>query len=302
MPEIRDRFTFEPDKDALSKWLGTRKAGFYAGNTAIHGFFEDFKPNSDITWFFFAIIGELVGAALTLQGGIRKGGAFLYGSIFLVLMFIICDILFAIKLHRNVAKKCYIDNLLFLNGEDDPIRSVNLKQRREEGKTGDVFYVSCIIFIAIVKIASVVLLGLFNNLMAYIPIAILYFFVCYVHIYHTGYAWAFWDTDRTFQKQYKEFARSGKHLAQTLEHTFSSDFELKLPISLGEIISITEDKPFQIQEDGQTMYKYILKTKGILTDNDISLIMNGQGDNQRRIIAYEARKHQLRNQSKNLLN
>ena len=159
-----------------------------------------------------------------------------------------------------------------------------------------------IILIAFFKIGAIVLLGIFNNLLAYVPIAILYFFVCYVHIYHTGYAWAFWDTDRTFRKQHEDYSRTGKHLAQSLDHPFESDFELKLPISLGGEIAIIEDNPKQKMEDGRAIYKYILKTMGILNDSDIALIMNGQLPNQRRIIAFEARKHQIQNMSKNLLN
>ena len=94
MPQIRDRFNFQPTNDSIEKWLGTRKVGFSAGYTPVPGFFQDYKVGADNYWLYLAIAGEFLGALLILFGGASKGGGFLYAAIVVVILFIILDFFF----------------------------------------------------------------------------------------------------------------------------------------------------------------------------------------------------------------
>ena len=63
-----------------------------------------------------------------------------------------------------------------------------------------------------------------------------------------------------------------------------------VPISVGDhSIELIGTK----EENGKTIYSYSLKTTGILLDNDIQLLINGQNTEQAGIIGLECRKHQV---------
>lgn len=298
MPTIPNRFHFQPDRNALAAWLATRKANLQIGTVSIPGFYADHKFTDDQAWYFGAVSGELVGAFLTVLGGIRKGGPFLIGAVILVLMFVSCDIFFAIKLHRNAAKKCYLRNQLYLTGDADPQFRRNLEIQYEDGQLVDFVLKIAIVLIALIKLAAIVLLGIFNNLLAYAPIGVLYLFVSYVHIYHTGYWWAYWRTARMFNHQYKMYGKNnGQHVALSLQHPFLSGFKLKnMPIKVGDI-AIVEDKEPTTGHHPDNQYAYVIQTKGVLLDDDIHLLMSGQEAQQKQLIAYECRRHQLENMS-----
>ena len=304
MPEIIDRFNFEPEADALYNWLYTKKISFNAGNTKIPGFFGDFDQQKDRTQYFIAIALELVGVATMIFGGIQKGGFYILGAIIVAIVLFRCDIALAKWLHRNKAKNCYIDNKLFLLGDSDIVETRNLQSKKTEGNIGDNGFKAGLVLIVIVKILGVVLLGVFTSPIWIIIFAALYSYACYVHIAHTGYYLANNSSEKTFKKQHDAFAQ-GEHKAKKRTHRFESDFKLELPIQMGgnnSNISITEDEPATFLKNEQTKYRYKLNTTGVLFDKDIiDVLMDSQEENQKRVIAVEARRHQFDNMCRNPL-
>jgi hypothetical protein len=302
MPQIPERFSFQPTKDALSKWLATRKPEISVANTSIPGFFSDFKYEEDSKWFWaLGIMGELIGIILIVIGAAKKGGFYLTIAVVLSIVLVICDIILARKLHRNMAKKCYIRSELYLVGTSDPQYAQKLKVEAEEGTSIDWLFRAFIVIIAIVKLLSVMGLGVSRILWVYIPIAVLYAFVCYVHLSHTGYYLAYNSVDGDFKRQYKDFG-NGKNNAIELSLPFKSEFKLKdTPIKVGKNEIVEDIPPQTTDNNGKTQYHYVLRTTGVLEDNDISLLMNGQESNQKQVIAYQCRKHQLENMSNALV-
>ena len=247
---------------------------------------------------------EIIGSATMIVGGIQKEGYAIIFAFIAAFAFFLIDIALAKKLHRNKAKNCYIDNKLFLLGDSDIVETRNLQFKKTEGNVGDNGIKAGLVLIVIVKILGVVLLGVFTSPIWIIIFAALYSYACYVHIVHTGYHLANDSSEKVFKEQHLAFAQ-GEHKAKKRTHRFESDFKLELPIQMGgnnSNISITEDEPATILKNEQTRYRYKLNTTGVLFDKDIiDVLMDSQEENQKRVIAVEARRHQFDNMCRNPL-
>jgi hypothetical protein len=288
MPKIPNRFEFEPDSDALKQWLSTRKKKLQVANMSIPGLFTDTRFDVDQSWFLLAMFGELIGIVLTIYGGYASGGMFLLISIVIVFGLLFIDIFCAIKLHRNVGRHCWIDSYIYLNGEEEPEERNRLLFEKEKNKPLNFILIGLIFLVILIKIAAVVLLGVFNNILIYIPILALYLVVGYVHIYHTGYWLAHRKTSKMFRKQ---FENNGNNAIQKSQ-PFSTKNKLRnIPIINGEH-RIEVDNT--VNEKTNT-FNYLLTTKGILRDEDIQLLITGQENLQRIEIAEACRKHQFLN-------
>ncbi|MEL6918608.1 MAG: hypothetical protein AAFO99_12855, partial [Bacteroidota bacterium] len=262
MPEIPDKSEFEPNANALSQWLSTRKPTYQVGGTSVPGFFGDTRNDVDLNWTLVALAGELIGMVLTIYGGATIGGTFLIISILVVLGLLFIDVLSAIKLHRNKARKCQIDNYIFLYHDEKPKERKQLELEQKGWKFVDFCFVVLIIFVILVKIAAIVALGIFSNEFVYLPVLAIYIVVGYVHVYHTGYWIAYWKTSKMFRKQYDS---SGIN-TQERSHPFSMEHELtNVPIERENFKVVQDDTA--AKEEGKFAYR--LHTNGVLTDKDI---------------------------------
>jgi hypothetical protein len=171
---------------------------------------------------------------------------------------------------------------------DDSRRSelLALQQQLDNGKFADFFYQFCIIFIAIIKVFGIILLEVFNNFILYMPFAVIYLIVAYVHLKHTGYYFAYTGTESAIAKEYKKFAHDGYKAK-----IHSQPIETKTPIRNTPI----KHNPHEIIQDGQKPNNYLLKTKGILTDDDIINLISGQDDDNKIALFKACRKHQMEN-------
>ena len=250
-------------------------------------FFSDLGNSSDSLWFMVAIIGELIGLGTTVYGGARSGGTFLIFATLAIIMFIFCDFFFAVKLHRNKGNQCKIDSLEMLNDADDTdavAKLDGLNLAKKKGKFADLLYQTGIILIAIIKVIGIVLLGVFNNLILYVPFAVVYLIVAYVHLNHTGYYFAYLATENAIKKDHRAFADGGlKNKKSGLEvkekrQTTSTSTPLKMPIQY---------TPHKIVPDGENNLTYIIHAKGVLTDDDIMGLVDGQS-NENAIALFKA--------------
>ena len=293
MPLIPDRQNFEPNQNSLSKWLSTRKAKIQISNASIPGFYSDYSFSEDARWFWIGIIGELIGISLIFIGAAKKGTFFVGIAVILAIAFFFCDLLLANRLHRNVAKRCWIDSMLFVIGNSDPVRRQELTLKKGEGKGLDLFFKVAIILIGVIKLAGVAGLGAFKNPVYYVPVAVLYGVVCYVHLSYTGYYLAYTRTEKLFEKDHIAYG-GGENSARGLSHPFETSSALiNIPIRIGNLVEIDNDP----KNNDPNLNKYIIKTKGILIDEDITLLMAGQQPANRDRIAYECRNHQITNMS-----
>jgi hypothetical protein len=191
---IKDKSDFQPSTESLEKWLSTRKSSINVGGVSMPQFFSDTGNSADSAWFYIACIGELVGLVVTIWGGIKNGGIFLIFATLSIVMFVFCDFFFAILLHRKKATICKTQTLILLKDDSKKSSLAKLDLDLKKGQFSDFLLVAGIILFALFKVIGVVLLGVFNNLILYLPIAIVYFIVAYIHIMHTGYYFAFRST------------------------------------------------------------------------------------------------------------
>lgn len=281
MPDIKDRQQFEPNHDARKVWLGTRK-GKKVGN--ISGFYSTEGYHSDTSWVIVAICIELIAVGLTIYGGFNKGGVWLIVAIIAICAFVILDFIGANLYHkpeagRNLARA----NNELANAANEVQAAGGFQLQMQEGKGYKFFGGFFIILSSFIKIASILLLGNFN-IIIYLVIAMFYFLVVYIHIKHTGYFWAEWSATRMFERQHDLWASGDK--------TFNAR----------QFISVfkTNEHIIDINQNGHSITKvknddnsYQLQTNGILLDDDISQLLNGQPRTAISIICSECRLHQI---------
>ncbi len=286
--DIKNKTQFQPSTESLEKWLSTRKKSINVGGVSMPQFFSDTGDSVDSAWFFIACIGELFGLIVTIYGGFKHGGIFLIFATLSIIMFVFCDFFFAILLHRKkstICKKQTLillkdDSKILLNGKSPKAALAKLDLDLKKGRFIDFLLISGIILFAFFKIIGIVLLGIFVNLILYMPIGILSFIVAYIHIMHTGYYFAYRATQNSIDRDYFEFAR-GRHQAK----------EFSLPVALNNQLRNMpiRHNPHEIvlnpaYNDG---LHYLIKARGILTDDDIINLLDGQ-EKQDKIPLFQA--------------
>ncbi len=267
--EIKAKTDFQPSTEALEKWLSTRKSSINVGGVSMPQFFSDTGNSADTNWFYIACAGELLGLVVTIYGGFKNGGIFLIFATLSIIMFVFCDFFFAILLHRKKAAICKTQTLILLKDDAKKSALAKLDLDLQKGRFLDFLLVSAIILFALFKVVGVVLLGVFNNLILYLPIAIVYFIVAYIHVMHTGYYFAYRTTENKIAKDYIEFAH-GQHQAKQ----FNQPVALPNPLAQTHI----RHNPHEIvlNPAHTDNLHYIIKARGILTDDDIINLLDGQ--------------------------
>lgn len=288
---IPDKHAYQPSSESLTKWLSTRKGDLNEGNLNVGGvtmprYFSDVGYSKDQFWFIMAILGEVSILGLTLYYGAMKGGTFFLFATITVIMFIFCDFFFAYKLHRNKGDKCKLASAKLQLGDDDAAEMAKLRQRLNQGKIEDYLYQTGIIIIALFKVIGIMLLGISNELILYIPFAIIYFIVAYIHLQHTGYFFAYVAANNAIRKKdYNEFAKGELCQARITREMVSTIEPLRnLPVKHNPH-EIVIDK--EILENGGDEKHYVIVAKGVLTDEDIISLINGQ-TNENKIRLFKA--------------
>jgi hypothetical protein len=287
--DIKNKKDFQPSSETLKKWLATRKADMNIRGNIVPGFFGDDGYSADTNWFYIAIAGEIAGLVATIYGAARGGPQFMTIAAVGVIMFIFCDLFFALKLHRNESQKCRLRSDMFMaDGADNSQTIAAINKQLSGGKTLDFLLKMGIILIALIKVFAVILLGVFNSLALYLPFIVIFLIVAYVHIYHTGHFWAYAGTQKAINKEYDQYSSttgdSDRFKATSQRDTFETPLPLVLPTrhARHEIV--------QNQEKGGN--NYILNRNGILTDGDIQDLAMGQDDANVRPIIKACRRMQ----------
>lgn len=291
--KIENKADFQPSTKALEKWLATRKSSTYVAGFTVPQFFSDTDKN-DRGWFLGACFGELFGLIITIYGGMKHGGIFLLFATLYIVLFIISDFFFAIKLHRNEARKCKINTLRFLHRDATDAEGKIYDGELRKGIISDYFLVAGIISFIIFKVIAVVLLGVFNNVLLYLPVVFIYSFVAYVHIMHTGYFFAYRATQKQINKEHKEWIH-GNHNAIIYNNPFTNHNALNLPATCRPHEIIIDPNP-NFENDNQDIQKpkhYLINVKGVLTDEDINYILTNQTVENQITLFRECRRLQV---------
>lgn len=278
---IPNRESFLPSKPTLRRWLATRKPHYNISGAQFPGFFSDTGNGQDTLWFISAILGETACLGLTLYGGASSGGEYFIAALIFVVLFIICDIFFALKLHRNHAKHTETRSLMLLaNSQVDTAR---LEHELKRGRFTDLMLQLGMFLMAVLKLFALLLVSaLGSNIIVYIPVLVIFTAVAYIHIYHTGYFLAYIFAEKAMQSDYKLFA-AGKCLAETNKYTFKINGELEgLPL-------YSSQHKIVAGENGL----YEMCVKGIVTDEDVTGFIGGQHPAMKILLFKALREFQL---------
>lgn len=262
---IPQKTVFHPSAVALRLWFSTRKKPLKFSGASIPALFSDSGFGADLACFIGAIIGELVGLSMIVYGGSRLGNTFLWISLAAVIIIFVFDLLFAWKLHRHKGKECEVETELFIN----EYNAVDKQNKENEGKSSkfvDFLLILGIIALMAIKIWAIIYLPVLRSYQQYAPFILIYLFVAYAHIFHTGYFLAYLATWRKFNSESKDL---GLHPARKASEEVILEKELKLPISFHphEIVLVNSNN---------NKYTYSIKTTGVLTDSDISNLLADQ--------------------------
>lgn len=283
MPEIPDRHSFKPSKALKQKWLATRKNGYQAGRQW-PGFNDTDGYSKDSAWVLLAFIVEMFALIYTTYSGFERASysgntIYIYGSIGVVLAFIIFDILGAIFTHHYIA--AYQEKRNFAAAHKLAITPPQKGWR---------FYVGFILILAsaFLKIVALIALGRLM-IMYYAFFVILYLAVVYVHLNHT----MFWYEEYSLRKRVEdEFKRHTNNQMKVIKdpdfvnpfqvfpdtHKFKMKGELS-KMEDGSILFGEKKYPqHQLVYHGKNgnEHEYELITRGILLDADIRDLLNTQ--------------------------
>jgi hypothetical protein len=287
MPNIPNRFEFEPDRNALNLWLFTRKGERHYGMSDSPGFYTTVDFGKDQFWFVLAMFLELVGVALLIANGLSLGDTtFATIAVIGAIALFAVDLFLAYKLHRKHGKKCWARNRLKVT--DDNQEMERIKESLKKGKGINFLIVFSMILIALLKLGGIIIMGLLDHMAINVALAIMFGIIVYVHVYHTGYFLYEMLTDRAFKKQFKKYnsvtsSSSGSdrpYEAKTRRDTFYSNDKLLGFDKDGNPrneLSAHVHKIFKVPNmDKEGKAAYNLETIGILIDDDIALFL-GQG-------------------------
>lgn len=306
MPEIKDRHFFYPDENFTKSWLATRKGGYSIGqSTQRPGLFETSSFKMDKNWFWFATSIEILAVAITIYGGINKGGKYLGLAIAAVLFFIVLDYVGAQWVH----KRHWIVQRLRNQKVVTSATSHASIDRQIKSKRGMVYAgTSFILLSAFLKLAALFLITSLA-LMFYGIFSLLYIIVIYAHIKHTGYYFAEKASQSELNKQHGKFTDAYLMYEQdqckidevpflaSADGVKSAPFSgngaldsIDTPIEFGEE-HIAKGKPHQLIKTGDD--KFVIISNGLLLDKDIKKLCNGQAADAQSILSKECINLQL---------
>lgn len=289
MPTIQDPINFQPNQDALSKWLATRKHKY--SNVQI-GLFNTIGYKSDKNWVRFVVVLELFALFLTLYFGFVKKSTIAGFSGFLVaiiasVLFITLDIVGAILHHQKVGEKQRVKNKI-AGAKTVAERTAAEFELSKIGNSSKILGTMLIFISSIIKIVSMLLLSKKMTITILVAIVIMFFIIVYIHLRHTGYWLAEYRTMKEFKKQYIAHALAkDKKLPPVNNATTHNPINFNLTENLygssGSILKANESLKIDQhcityinQEDGE--YSFQLKCIGVLTDDQISRFVTGQAE------------------------
>ena len=270
---------FEPSKESMHKWFGTRKKPMVFGAVELPGVFQTHAYSSDTLRIAIVFILELIGAF-----AVMSAGEFSFRATVPILFAVIVDVFLAIQLHNFVPKR--LENKNQAKATDDPALAIRFDELTKKGKVLESVYAFLIILIGIIKG-----LGYMILLREVGPQAILMFFIFFIiailHITTTGYWFAEFNLRNSISKEVKENVLSlgQKFAAKERVTSFVSD----LPIAT---INIGRHSLKKIDNTNQ----YQIVTIGVLTDHDLASMVAVQPNVMlQSAVATACIKHQIQN-------
>jgi len=276
-PYFENAHLFQPSPKSLSMWLRTRKSASI-GLSSKPGFFQTVQFPQDQSFAIISIFIEIIALISTLYGGfeIYQGNGrltYLVGAVLLVIVFVAFDYI-GVKLHSSertwrTELKSEIPLLL-------PIHMQPALKKLESVSNKEFFGVMLLALSGLLKILAILILfgtgGGKTPLPLLIVGIILYIFVIYAHVYHTGYWLSAIATGRSIKKDHEIWISKQRVQGGNPEHAedwiqnFDSNIDIGKEVLLNGRICLKNNGIHQGKN------QYVLTCTGILLDEDLSYL------------------------------
>ncbi len=270
---------FEPSKESMHKWFGTRKKAMVFGAVELPGVFQTYSYSTDTIRISILMILEILGAV-----AIMIEGEFSIPSIVPIIFAIIVDIFLAVQLHSYVPKRLEYQNQA--KATDDPALAQRYVALSKQGKISEFVLALSIYLIGILKGVGYML---FVGELApqVILLFIIFLIISALHISTTGY----WVAENNLR------SRISKEVQENILSTgkkFSAQERISVFIS---------DKPINLINTGlhslikgKSENQYTIKTVGVLTDQELASMVAAQPNVLlQTVVATACIKHQMQN-------
>ena len=325
MSIIQNPEDFQPSEESRKKWLSTRKHPQPIGIVNFPGYYKTDDYSIDSYWFLIALGIELVALIVTIIGGFSKSPGFGIISVIIVILFVFFDILGAKFVHKFVGEIQKIKNKILI--ENDPTKIEGYYLNIEKYKTSFTVFLGIFLIIlsSALKIFAIYVLNHRFPMPLMFIMTISYLLVIYIHIKHTGYWYAEYNLRKSFRVEYEKYAVGkvvgnidNNNIAAVRKMPFTTNIKLSFESSIfSGPHSITLENSTEVihgsqvfiyspnnngearvesysKQEGQ-FYNYMIKTKGVLTDEDIAGFTQGQNTGQASIIALACLNFQIQN-------
>lgn len=280
MPKIPKDIRFKPSKFVQKLWLNTRKSEKIYSGVRLPGFYNTSGLPIDFVLFIIMLVLEMLGVYNLM----------LVGDFALIMAsgLIVLDVVLAFVAHVNHRKKLL--NINYSIASDD----TREQQKYKQEANGVLKYISFIgkvgiVALALFKIAAFQgLLGYFNGLS--LLIIATYLIVAYIHLYHTGYLVFEGITTLFFNREKSKFIKGDENYGVSEEAPFTH--EIKTIKKLKEF-SVNDRRFYLLDEENDGLNHYKLESYGIFDDEDVSLFVGHQKNENRAEMAIECLKFQL---------
>lgn len=287
-----DNSVFEPDFETKQKWLETRKEPHHSRFIHLPGFYQDSTSRADTILFWMAFTVEILTALFILIGGLMKHNTsnklMAVGNVFFLLLL---DGIGAYWVHKMKGKYCELENKMLAEPENE--HGYKLQ------KDGVYYKRLGIIFIVISGILKSIGILVFTkiSIVVFVVLLLVYAFIIYIHIAHTGYYWAHVFFQKRFDDQFNKFSddklrgHTSFYSGTVRKSIFISHLSLEFEnLHSGKhVIEFNSNK----NKTNPNIFEYTLTTKGILEDAEIHTFLNGLNEDAQKIISHECLKHQV---------
>lgn len=287
MPKIEKDINFKPSKSVQKLWFNSRKAEKIYGGVRLPGLYNTSGFALDAVLFFIMLFLEVLGMYNLMQVG---DFAFI-----MAMGLIVLDVIFAIMAHANHANKIIQINNSITSADS---RKQQSYKNQVNGVRKFISYIGKfgIIALAIFKIVAFQGLlgyGYFNGLSLFIIAT--YMVVAYIHLYHTGYFLFENIASIAFNRQKSKFIKDGINFGVSDDKPLKHDFDTTKTFREFSVnkrrLYLNPNKNKSPESESKNYY--ILESIGIFDDDDVSMFVNHQDNENRAELAVQCLVFQL---------
>lgn len=289
---------FEPDYSTKKLWLSTRKDPYDSPGIYLPGFYKTSDVRIDKIFFYIALAMEIIAFYIILSGGLGSSDPTnKLKAIASALGFVFLDGFGAFFIHKMKGNICLQENKI--QAETDPKKIDAYEIDKKIGWYYRYIGITLVIASSMLKILGTIIFGHVSSLILTIILILLYVFVIYIHINHTG----FWVSNCLHRNRYnnqyskyakdKQKARASSFDGRELIQPIISPFSIFVNKSMTRQIVGNHELIYVEEKNGK--FYYNLKTKGILEDSEIFTFLNALKPKAKPILAKNCLYHQVFN-------